>query len=215
MSGEVRNPQRTIPRAAWISAAAVSGAYVLGTVSLMLVAPPENIHPMTGIVGVAATAGERIGTSWLGVFVAALLFAGIAGRFSTWAGGVARVPVGFGSTRATLVVEALACTVFVLITQAGETLRAGWQILTDIAILSTFLPFVYIFLCAWKFDLRGSAVCGLLVTLVAIALSMVPPADVAAVWLFELKVVGGVAVLIGAGWAAFRRDRLRRLNLGP
>jgi amino acid transporter len=215
MSGAVRNPERTIPRAVWISAAAVSGAYVLGTVSLMLVERPENIHPMTGIVGVATTAGQRLGASWLGALIAALLFAGIVGRFSTWAGGVARVPIGLGSTRTTLLVEGTACTLFVLVTQAGETLRAGWQVLTDIAILSTFLPFVYIFLCAWRFGLRASAISGLSVTLAAIALSMVPPADVSSVWLFELKVVGGCAVLIAAGWLAFRHQRSRRFDLRP
>jgi amino acid transporter len=208
MSGEVRNPERTVPRAVWISAAAVAGAYVAGTVSLLLVAQPEEIHPMTGIVGVAARAGERTGIPWLGGLIAGLLFAGVIGRFSTWAGGAARVPAGLGTPRTTLLVEAVACTVFVLFTQAGETLRAGWQVLTDMAILSTFLPFVYIFLCAWKYGLRMSAALGLFVTLLAIALSMVPPPDVYSVLVFELKVVGGCALLVALGWLVFRKTSL-------
>ena len=206
---EVRRPQRTIPRAVWISAAAVSGAYVAGTVSLMLVAPPGEIHPMTGIVGVAATAGARLGVPWLGTAITVLLVAGIVGRFSTWSGGAARVPAGIGTPRQTLFVEGIACSIFVLFTQAGETLRAGWQVLTDLAILSTFLPFVYIFLCAWTYGQRVSAASGLFVTLVAIGLSLVPPPDVASVWLFELKVVGGCALLIALGWLVFRRTSLR------
>ena len=206
---EVRDPKRTIPRAVWISAAAVAAAYIAGTVSLMVVMKPDDIHPMTGIVGVASAAGLRIGAPWLGNTIAALLFAGIIGRFSTWAGGAARVPVGIGTARTTLVVQGVACSIFVLFTQAGETLRAGWQVLTDLAILATFLPFVYIFLCGWKFGERLSAVSGLFVTGAAILLSLVPPVGVASIWLFELKVVGGCALLIATGWLAFRRTSLR------
>ncbi|HET8546455.1 MAG TPA: APC family permease [Bryobacteraceae bacterium] len=202
---EVRAPKRTIPRAAWISATAVFAAYVFGTVSLMVVLPPERIHPMTGIVGVAAAAGERTGAEWLGGTVAALLFAGIAGRFSTWAGGVSRVPIGIGTPNKTLFVEAVACSAFVLITQQGETLRAGWQTLTDLAILTTFLPFVYIFVCGWRYGARVSSASGLLVTVAAILLSVVPPASVASVWLFELKVIGGCALLAALGRIAYNR----------
>jgi amino acid transporter len=205
---EVRNAEWTIPRAVWISAVAVFAAYVLGTVSLMIVLPPEQIHPMTGIVGAATYAGERAGIGWLGKIVAGLLFAGIAGRFSTWAGGGARVPIGLGTPNKTLLVQGLACTVFVFLTQAGETLRAGWQMLTDMAILAAFLPFVYIFLCGWKYGQRASASSGLFVTLAAIVLSMVPPADVASAWLFELKVIGGCALLIAAGRLAFMSTSL-------
>jgi amino acid transporter len=225
LGGEVRDPRRTVPRAAWISAVAVAGAYVLGTLSLMLILPPESIHPMTGLVQAASVAGERAGAPFLGGLTAVLLFAGIIGKLSTWAGGASRLPYTVGLDGAmpasfarlhprwstpyiALLVQGAACSLFIVITQAGETLRAGWQALIDMAVIGSFVPFVYIFLSAWKFGLRWSAASGLAVTLAAILLSLVPPEGVASVWLFELKVAGGSLLIAGAGLLLHRRRRV-------
>lgn len=224
LGGEVRDPERTIPRAAWISAAAVTGAYVFGTVSLMLVLPPADIHPMTGLVQAATAAGDRLGFVWLGTVAAAMLFAGILGKLSTWAGGAARLPYSIGLAGAfppafsrvhprwrtpyiALLVQGAACSAFVLAAQAGETVRAGWLVLIDMAVIAGFLPFVYIFLCAWRHGLRWSAASGLFVTAAAIGLSLVPPADAASVWLFEAKLLGGTALIYASARAAYRRRR--------
>ena len=224
LGGEVRDPSRTIPRAAWISAGAVTGAYVLGAISLMVVLPPERIHPMTGLVQAAASAGERLGLAWLGVLAGVLLFAGILGKLSTWAGGAARLPYAIGvagvfpaafarvhprwrTPYIALLAQGAACSAFVLVAQAGETLRAGWLVLIDMAVIAGFLPFVYIFLAAWRWGLRWSAASGLGVTAAALCLSLVPPADTASVWLFEAKLLGGTALIYVSGRAAFRRRR--------
>jgi amino acid transporter len=222
LAGEVRNPRRTVPLAAWISATAVAGAYVLGTISLMLVLPPDRIHPMTGLVQASSVAGDLIGSPHLDVLTAVLLFAGILGRLSTWAGGASRLPYAVGIDGAmpaafarlhprwrtpyiALIVQGVACSVFIALTQAGDTVRAGWQALIDMAVIGSFVPFIYIFLSAWKFGLRWSPASGLAVTLAAIALSLVPPAGVSSVWLFELKVAGGSLVIAAAGLLLYRR----------
>jgi amino acid transporter len=226
LGGEVRDPERTIPRAAWISAIAVTGAYVFGAVALMLVLRPDDISPITGLVDVATSAGVRLGTPWVGPLAAALLLTGIVGKLSTWASGAARLPfvIGldgalpdafarlhprWGTPHVALIAQAVACSLFLVLAQAGETLRAGWQTLLDLAIIASFLPFVYIFLTGWKFGGRWSGASGLFVTLAAIALALVPPGEISSVWLFELKLIGGCALLVAIGWFAFTRQKHR------
>jgi amino acid transporter len=226
LGGEVRNPERTIPRAAWIGAVMITGGYILGTVALLLVLPADEISPITGLVDVASAGGKRLGLPWLGSLAAILFVGGLLGKFSTWASGAARLPfvIGlegalprafgrlhprWGTPHIALIVQAVVCSAFLVLTQAGETLRAGWQLLLDLTIVATFLPFVYIFLTALKFGRRWSGVSGLLVTLVANGLAFVPPAQTSSVALFELKLIAGCALVVITARMAFHMQRHR------
>jgi hypothetical protein len=97
---------------------------------------------------------------------------------------------------------------------AGETMRAGWQVITDMAVITGLLPFLYIFTAAWRFGLRWSASCGLAVTAVAVALALVPPPESSSVLLFELKVAGGTVILLTLGLVV-RGWRNRASRLAP
>jgi amino acid transporter len=232
---EVRDPARTFPRAVWLGSLATTAAYLLGTVSLLLVLPPDRIQPMTGLVDAATYAGSRLGAPWLGPLTGAMLFAGITGKFSAWASGSARLPALIGLDGAfpssfaalhprwntpyvALIVQSTICSAFLVIAHAGETVRAGWQVITDMAVITGLLPFLYIFLTAWRFGHRWSAASGLAVTTVAVALALVPPPESSSVLLFESKVVGGCVLLMTIGFAirARRRSRpyLANLNAG-
>jgi amino acid transporter len=226
MGAEIRNPRRTIPRAAAISAVGVALGYIVGTISLMLVLPPEEINPISGLVQVARVEGERLGIGGLATLLAALLFAGIVGKLSTWNGGAARLPFAAGIDGAfpsiftrlhprwrtpwvALVVQGLACSVFLVLTQAGETFRNGWQLLMDMEILVAFLPYIYIFLSAWKFGQNKSGAAGLTVTLLAMALALVPPEHSSSVVFFEIKAIGGSTVLVLLGLLPFESGARR------
>jgi hypothetical protein len=93
--------------------------------------------------------------------------------------------------------------------QLGETLRAAYQILVDLTVIATFIPFVYIFASGFKFGQRWAGAAGWLITVLAIILSIVPPPGVASVWIFEIKVVGGTALLSLAAWPIFARSKTR------
>jgi glutamate:GABA antiporter len=224
MGGEVRRPETTIPRAAWVSAAMVTGGYVLGTIALLFVLPPDQISPITGLVDVASAGGNRLGLPWIGSLAAILFVGGLLGKFSTWASGAARVPfvIGlsgalpsafgrlhprWGTPHVALTIQAVVCSAFLILTQAGETLRAGWQLLLDLTIVATFLPFVYIFLTAWKFGQRWSGASGLVVTLVANALAFVPPAETKSIAIFELKLIAGCTLVAASARMAFNVQR--------
>jgi amino acid transporter len=226
MAGEIRNPAKTIPQAAFISAAAVALGYSAGSWSLMLVLKPADINPISGLAQVASVAGARLGIAWLGSLAAVLLVFGILGKLSTWSAGAARMPFSLGldglfppafkalhprwkTPWLALVVQGIACTVFLLFTQTGETLRSGWQLLMDMEILVAFLPYIYIFLSAWKFGQRASGTAGLLVTLVAMCFALVPPEHARSVISFESKALGGSGLLVLLGFLAFRPARRR------
>jgi hypothetical protein len=96
--------------------------------------------------------------------------------------------------------------------QAGEDLRTGYQLLVDMTVITYFVPFLYMFGAAWKYGHRVSSAAGLVVTVLALGLSFVPPAGISSVWLFELKLAGGFLVLAGAGRACFTRCRGQRAS---
>jgi hypothetical protein len=89
--------------------------------------------------------------------------------------------------------------------QLGETLRAAYQILVDLTVIGTFLPFVYIFASGFKFGQRWAGAVGGLITVLAIVLSAVPPPGVASLGIFELKVVGGTILLALAARPIYAR----------
>jgi amino acid transporter len=224
MGGEIRDPRRTVPRAAWISGAAICGFYVLGTLAILAVLAPEEVSILTGLAQAGAAAASALGIAWLAPFLALLIAAGITGQLGAWLSGSARVPFAIGLDRylppafgrlhprwrtphIAILAQAAACSAFLLAMQLGDDLRVGYQLLVDMTVITYFIPFLYLFLTAWKHGRAASALPGLAVTAAAIVFSMVPPADAGSVWLFETKLAGGCLLLIATGRMAFARGR--------
>jgi amino acid transporter len=227
LGGEIRNPRRNVPRAAWISGVCIAAFYILGTLSLMVLMPPERISIMTGLVQAGTEMGARVGSPWLSRVMIVLILIGVAGQLGAWIGGTARIPFvigldryfppGFarlhprwGTPHVAILAQGAACTVFVVALQAGENLRVGYQLLVDMTVITYFIPFLYMFAAAWKFGQKWSAAVGLLVTVIAMIASLIPPGDVRAVWLFEFKLIAGCAVLVAAARMVFQVALRRR-----
>jgi hypothetical protein len=64
---------------------------------------------------------------------------------------------------------------------------------------------------AWKYGRKWSAGMGLVVTVICIIVSLIPPGDVSSAWLFEFKLLAGCAVLIMAARLTFN-FALRRIK---
>ncbi len=227
MGGEIRDPGRTVPRAAWISGLAIAGFYIVGTLAIMAVLPPDRVNILTGLTQAGAAAAERLSIPSLAPLLAILITAGITGQLGAWLSGSARVPFAIGLDRylppafgrlhprwhtphVAILTQGGACTVFLLAMLSGESLRVGYQLLVDMTVITYFIPFLYLFAAALRHGRRASAVSGLAVTAAAIAFSLVPPAGVDSVWLFEAKLAGGCLLLIGAARIAFLRGRRLR-----
>jgi K+-sensing histidine kinase KdpD len=93
----------------------------------------------------------------------------------------------------------------------GEDVRTGYQLLVDLTVVTYFIPFLYLFATAARHGLRLSAAAGMVVTVVAIAFSLVPPDGVASVWRFEAKLASVCLLFVGAARMAFLRGRRERV----
>ena len=214
VAGEVRNPERTIPRAAWLSGAAIALFYICGTVALLVLLKPDEISPVTGLAQAANVAGLATVTS-------TALALGLTGQIGAWMIVISRLPYvlgterflpaafgrldpKYGAPRVALITLSAACTFFLVVMHAGEDLRTGYQLLVDMAAITYFIPLIYLFAAAWKFDGTWFAWPGIAVLALGIALSFIPPAGTANAFLFEAKLVGGTSACLALAWFWFR-----------
>jgi amino acid transporter len=230
MGGEIRDPGRTVPRAAWIGGGAVAAFYILGTLAILAVLPSGSVNVLTGLTQAGAAAGARLGIPWLAPALAVLVSVGIAGQLGAWISGSARIPFVIGIDRylpdafarlhprwrtphVAILTQGIACTVFLIATQWGEGVRAGYQLLVDMTVITYFIPFLYLFAAAWKAGLRASAASGLAVTAAGIAFSFVPPDGAGPVWQFEAKLAGGCLLLALTARITFEIGKRRKTRL--
>jgi amino acid transporter len=101
------------------------------------------------------------------------------------------------------VVASFLLTVF----QLGDTLRAAYDTLVSLMVIAGFIPYVYIFGSGWIGGRRLSAVCGWLVTAIALTCSVVPTSEIHNVWLFESKLALGTAAMVASAYLLYRRGR--------
>src|SRR6202011_2950666 len=121
----------------------------------------------------------------------------------------ARLHPRWHTPHVSILTQGVLSSVLLLLMELGENLRAAYQILVDMVVIATLIPFVYIFATGFKFGRRWAGIAGAAISLAAVILSAFPPPGVASVWLFELKVVGGTALLALLGRAAVVRGSLR------
>jgi len=227
LGGEIYNPDKTIPRAAWISGFCCAAFYIAGTAAMLAILPPDRISALTGLAQAGEVAGARFGAAWLSPCFALLITVGFIGQLSTYIAANTRLPFALGidhyfppafarlhprwsTPYVSILVQGALSSLLLLLTQLGENLRAGYQILVDMVVISTLIPFVYIFGSGFKFGQRWAGTAGALISLIGVILSVIPPPDVASVWLFELKVIGGTVLLGLAGHAVFARAKAAR-----
>jgi amino acid transporter len=225
MAGEIRDPRRTIPRAAWMSGLAICAFYVGGTLALLVLVPSGRVDIMSGLMQAAQAAGTRLGWPGFPLLIALLILATAVGAFGSWLGGVARLPFVIGIDRylppafarlhprwrtpyIALLAEATFTSVAIVLMMAGESLRGGYQILVDLTTVTTLFPFVYIFAAGWKSGWRVSAASGLSVTALALSVAFIPPEG--ASWLYEIKMIGGCAAVVVAARMNFQYALRRR-----
>jgi amino acid transporter len=132
-----------------------------------------------------------------------------------------------------ILVQASLATVFLLVSLLGKgtTVEKAYLIILDTQLLIYFIPYVYLFI-SFMLHRRTPALpdtvrvpggsvgaaavgmSGLLVTLFAMGVAIVPPADEMQPLVFELKVVGGALAFILLGaivyWRAHRREPVTR-----
>jgi amino acid transporter len=229
MAGEMRNPERDVPRAGWITSAFTIVFYAVTTLSLLVVMRPENISELNGLAQGGLAAGHILHLSWLAPAIAILVVASALGQFGGIGASVSRMPYAAGidhllpaafakvhprwaTPYISILALGLAASGLLILLQLGDTIRAAYQSLVSLMVITGFLPYLYLFSSAWKAGKRLSALSGIAVTVLVIVCSAVPTPEIHDLWAFEGKLAIGTVGTIAVAWILYRRARGGRIQ---
>jgi len=222
MGAEIRDPKRSVPRAAWIASIFATIYYAGATVAALVMLRPDQVSELQGLTQAGNATAEALGARWLAPVIAVLVFSSALGQFGALGSSTARLPFaagadglmprGFGKIHprwntphvSILALGAIASALLLLM-QLGDTARAAYDALVSLMVIVGFVPYVYMFCSSWKAGNRVSATSGLAITLIAIAASIVPPGGVTNVWIFESKLAIGTVAFVGSAWVVYSR----------
>src|SRR2546423_12187510 len=171
MSQEVRNPQKTLPRAVYASGVLIAGMYIVAPVAVLALVPAAEVSTTSGVFH-AITAGSialKIGA--LGILAAVVVTVGNAGGVGSTVAGISRVPfvvgidhylpAAFGKIHprwktpwVSILVQAIISAAVLIISSVSEKTKTAYGILVNAAILLYFLPFLYMYGAAIKLAFR-------------------------------------------------------------
>lgn len=244
LRNEVRGGMRTILGVLATVAVFQIAFYVAGTSSILVILTPQSATRLSGLPDAIILGLKTLG---LGPLAPAVLVAGFLcalGSYSAWFGVAARLPFAAGvdavlprafgrrdprtgAPHAAIIVQTVVVAAILLISQAGETLRAAYDFLVAMTVLSYTLPFVFLFAVYVAIQRRPVAsgvwrtpggpraaaafgAIGLAATCVAIGGTLAPSPDARdpAAEVVKLVLASAVLVLSGAGfYVAARRRR--------
>ncbi len=226
MSAEIRAPERTVKPAIWLATGFVSVFYAATTLAMLALLRPENIHEIRGLAEGAEAAGHVLAASWIPALIGGLLLMSAFGVFGGVGTALSRMPFAAGADRllpaafgrihprwhtphVALLTLGLVSSGLLLLTQFGETMRVAYEEVVSLTFIGGFLPYIYLFLSAWKAQRKVAGAIGLSVTLFCLVCSVMPTAEVKNVWLFAAKLSAGTAGMIGSGLLLYARGRVR------
>jgi amino acid transporter len=245
MGEEIKDAPRTIPRAVVAAAVLITVLYLAGTLSVLLAIPKEQISGLQGIMQAIQAMATRVGVAWLAPLVALLVTLNAMGGVGGWFAATARLPFVAGIDRylprafaslhpryhtpyVALLVQAAISAVFVVLGQAGTSVRGAYDVLVSMSIISYFIPFLYMFAALIRVQREptradvmrvpgGKPVAvlfgalGFLTTAVAIVLACVPAADEPNKELAVVKIIGLSAALVVIGAIVYLMGQRRAL----
>ena len=224
MAAEVRDPARTFPRVGWLAALCATGFYASATVALLVILPPERISEMNGLSEAGDAAAHALGLVWFAPLMALLVTASGMGQIGGIGAAISRLPFAAGADgllpasfarihprwhtpHVSILTLAAVSSFLLLAMQLGDSMRAAYQELVSLMIIAGFLPYLYIFGSSWRLGNRLTAVSGSTVVVLTIVCAVIPPAEIANVWLFEGKLAAGTLAVVGSAWLLYRRRR--------
>jgi len=240
LGGEIKDARRNIPRALLLAGILITGGYMLGTIAVLIVLPHGQLNGMEGIMQAITSSAGRIGWHGLGPAVALVICVGNLGAVGAYLAATSRLPFVAGIDRylppafgrvhprwhtphVSLIVQALFSLLFVVLGQMGSTVRGAYEILVSMTIITTFVPFLFMFAALIRLQREPAgpeivrvpggkpvaiaiSILGFVGTSAAILASIVPDPDephkalaVAKLVLLSTAVIGGGAALYAVG----------------
>ena len=244
LGGEIAGARRTIPRAILIAGAMIVAIYVLGTAAVLVSLPRAEVGALQGFGQAIDRAGSIVGLPLAGVVAAAFLTISNIGGVGAWLTASARLPFVAGLDRylpaafgrlhprwgtpvLALVVQAVGTALFIVLGQAGDTVKTAYDLLVGMSVITYFLPYLLMFAAYVRLQREpagpevrrtpGGAPCavalgllGFATTAISIALALLPPPDARDPLLAVLKVAGSSLVLVALGAVLYLRGKARR-----
>jgi amino acid transporter len=241
---EIRDARRNIPRALLLAGGLITLLYVFGTVAMLVALPQSEIMNLQGFMRAIESASARLGLGWLVAPVAALLVMGGLGQAGAWFAAGGRLPFvagidhflppafgrlhpRYGSPYVSLLAQAVIAAVFIFLGQAGTTVKGAYDVLVSMAIISYFIPYLFMFASMIRLQREpagpevirvpggrpvaiGLAALGFTTTVISIALALIPAEDEPHKVLAVTKVAGLTILLVAAGALVYWRGRWRR-----
>jgi glutamate:GABA antiporter len=241
---EIKDPRRNIPRALLLAGVLITALYVCGTISMLVAMPHAEILHLNGFMTAIEKASNRVGWGALTPVVAVLIVVGGLGQAGAWfaAGGrlpfvagidrflppaFGRIHPRFGSPYVSLLAQAAIAVLFILLGQAGTSVKGAYDVLVSMSIISYFIPYLFMFaaLVRVQREAAGQEVMrvpggklvaivvgtiGFLTTALSIGLALVPAEDEPNKALAVTKVAGLTALLVLAGTLVYYTGQARR-----
>ncbi len=153
-----------------------------------------------------------IGSAWLGGSARIPFVAGLDSYMPAWLG---KIHPQYRTPYAALIVHATVSLILVLMNFWGSGVQESFQRLLSLAVVLQLIPFLYMFYALIRIavatdfaqrkygrgTLIAAGVSGLLTTILGIALAYFPAQQITSLWSYEVWMVGGTILFIGA--AAF------------
>lgn len=243
MAGEIQNPRRSIPWAILLGGAILTVGYIGGTFALLVALPSGATGGPDGFVNGIRALSTHLSLGWLLPPMALLVTLNSVGNTAANLSSTARLPFVVGihhylpeafawthpryrTPWVAIGVYGLAGIAVAFLSQAGTTVRGAYEVLVSMTILSTLIPFLFIFAAMIRLQSHPAgpkvrrvpggrpvaialATLGFISTAVSLILSVIPAADEPNKPLAVAKVVGASLVLIAAGVVVFIGARLK------
>ena len=168
MSEEVRDPQRTLPRAVFGAGAMIAFMYIVGTFAILTLVPAGDLDPKSGVFHAITVGSVVLKIGFLGILAAILVTVGNAGGVGSTVAGIARVPFVVGIDRylpaafgkihprwktpyiSILVQAGISAAILLLSQIQAQSVQSAYQLVILAAIILYFIPFVYMFAAVIK-----------------------------------------------------------------
>jgi glutamate:GABA antiporter len=224
MAAEIRNPRRTVIPATWVATVFNTAFYAASTLALLVLIKPASISELHGLADGSDVAAGILGWRWLTPLIAVIVLVNSIGGWGGLGAAVSRMPYAAGvdhllppafarlhpkwaTPYLSILVFGGVASALLFAVQLGDSLRAAYQALLSLMVLSGFIPYLYLFASAWKAGHRVAAGSGIAMTLLTIVSSAIPTGQVGNIWLFEGKLLAGTALMIGTAWLVYSRRR--------
>src|SRR5205823_6438305 len=162
MGEEIVDARRMVPRAILAAGAVMTVMYMLGTLSVLLAMPKEQVSGLQGIMQAIQTMAGKVGAAWLVPALAVLVTVNAVGGCGGWFAATARLPFVAGIDRflpsafgalhprwrtpyVALLVQAAIAALFIAISQPGTSVHGAYEVLVSMSIIAYFIPFMFLF----------------------------------------------------------------------